>query len=122
MKLPKITAIDDTGVLRDAMMTINMYLRARQLARGLDADALFPEREDPDAARHLHAERRAERHPRRTARPRAMAAEPGWATSTCRKLDVEYHAPIHGDYVTNKQFLDSLIFMTQFVPGTKSTN
>jgi len=24
--------------------------------------------------------------------------------------------------VTNKQFLDSLIFMTQFVPGTKSTN
>ena len=31
-------------------------------------------------------------------------------------------APIHGDYVTNKQFLDSLIFMTQFVPGGKSTN
>jgi hypothetical protein len=39
-----------------------------------------------------------------------------------RKLDVEYHAPIHGDYVTNKQFLDSLIFMTQFLPGTKATN
>ena len=36
--------------------------------------------------------------------------------------DVEYHAPIHGDYVTNKQFLDSLIFMTQFLPGSKSTN
>src|SRR5258705_10571172 len=25
VKLPKITAIDDTGVLRDAMMTVNMY-------------------------------------------------------------------------------------------------
>jgi len=24
--------------------------------------------------------------------------------------------------VTNKQFLDSLIFMTQFLPGSKSTN
>ena len=27
VKLPKITAIDDTGVLRDAMMTVNMHIR-----------------------------------------------------------------------------------------------
>ena len=44
------------------------------------------------------------------------------ANIVLRKLDVEYHAPIHGDYVPNSQFLESLIFMTQFVPGRTSTN
>jgi hypothetical protein len=39
-----------------------------------------------------------------------------------RKLDVAWHAPIHGDYVPHSQFLDALVFMTQFVPPRSSTN
>jgi hypothetical protein len=39
-----------------------------------------------------------------------------------RKLDVAWHAPIHGDYVPHSQFLDALTFMTQFVPARSSTN
>jgi Metallo-beta-lactamase superfamily len=121
VKAPKITAIDDTGVLRDAMMTVNMY----HIRDNSHADSMLmlyfpngkivtqPDIYMPNDARNV------------------IAGEPlghaPWLQNLAgninlRKLDVEYHAPIHGDYVTNKQFLDSLIFMTQFLPGTKSTN
>jgi len=121
VKLPKITAIDDTGVLRDSMMTINMF----HIRDNSHADSMLmlyfpngkivtqPDIYMPNDARNV------------------IAGEPlghaPWLQNLAgninlRKLDVEYHAPIHGDYVTNKQFLDSLIFMTQYVPGTKSTN
>ena len=121
VKLPKITAIDDTGVLRDSMMTINMF----HIRDNSHADSMLmlyfpngkivtqPDIYMPNDARNV------------------IAGEPlghaPWLQNLAgninlRKLDVEYHAPIHGDYVTNKQFLDSLIFMTQFLPGTKSTN
>jgi len=120
-KLPKITAVDDTGVLRDSMMTINMF----HIRDNSHADSMLmlyfpngkivtqPDIYMPNDARNV------------------IAGEPlghaPWLQNLAgninlRKLDVEYHAPIHGDYVTNKQFLDSLIFMTQFLPGTKSTN
>jgi hypothetical protein len=120
-KLPKITAIDDTGVLRDSMMTINMF----HIRDNSHADSMLmlyfpngkivtqPDIYMPNDARNV------------------IAGEPlghaPWlqnlaANINLRKLDVEYHAPIHGDYVTNKQFLDSLIFMTQFLPESKSTN
>jgi hypothetical protein len=121
VKLPKITAIDDTGVLRDSMMTINMF----HIRDNSHADSMLmlyfpngkivtqPDIYMPNDARNV------------------IAGEPlghaPWLQNLAgninlRKLDVEYHAPIHGDYVTNKQFLDSLIFMTQFLPGSKSTN
>ena len=121
VKLPKITAIDDTGVLRDSMMTINMF----HIRDNSHADSMLmlyfpngkivtqPDIYMPNDARNI------------------IAGEPlghaPWLQNLAgninlRKLDVEYHAPIHGDYVTNKQFLDSLIFMTQFLPGSKSTN
>jgi hypothetical protein len=121
VKLPKITAIDDTGVLRDSMMTINMF----HIRDNSHADSMLmlyfpngkivtqPDIYMPNDARNV------------------IAGEPlghaPWLQNLAgninlRKLDVDYHAPIHGDYVTNKQFLDSLIFMTQFLPGTKSTN
>jgi hypothetical protein len=121
VKLPKITAIDDTGVLRDSMMTVNMF----HIRDNSHADSMLmlyfpngkvvtqPDIYMPNDARNV------------------IAGEPlghaPWLQNLAgninlRKLDVEYHAPIHGDYVTNKQFLDSLIFMTQYLPGTKATN
>jgi hypothetical protein len=121
VKLPKITAIDDTGVLRDSMMTINLF----HIRDNSHADSMLmlyfpngkvvtqPDIYMPNDARNV------------------IAGEPlghaPWLQNLAgninlRKLDVEYHAPIHGDYVTNKQFLDSLIFMTQYLPVTKSTN
>jgi glyoxylase-like metal-dependent hydrolase (beta-lactamase superfamily II) len=121
VKLPKITAIDDTGVLRDAMMTINMY----HVRDNSHADSMlmlyFPSGKvltQPDIYMPNDA---------RNVIPGEPLGHAPWLQNLAgninlRKLDVEYHAPIHGDYVTNKQFLDSLIFMTQFVPGTKSTN
>src|SRR5258705_1499971 len=121
VKLPKITAIDDTGVLRDSMMTINMY----HIRDNSHADSMlmlyFPSGKiltQPDIYMPNDARNAIEGEP--------LGHAP-WLQNLAgnialRKLDVEYHAPIHGDYVTNKQFLDSLIFMTQFVPGAKSTN
>src|SRR4051812_23305215 len=121
VKMPKITAIDDTGVLRDAMMTVNMY----HIRDNSHADSMlmlyFPSGKiltQPDIYMPNDARNVIEGEP--------LGHAP-WLQNLAgnialRKLDVEYHAPIHGDYVTNKQFLDSLIFMTQFVPGAKSTN
>ncbi len=121
VKLPKITAIDDTGVLRDAMMTVNMY----HIRDNSHADSMlmlyFPSGKiltQPDIYMPNDARNVIEGEP--------LGHAP-WLQNLAgninlRKLDVEYHAPIHGDYVTNRQFLDSLIFMTQFVPGGKSTN
>jgi glyoxylase-like metal-dependent hydrolase (beta-lactamase superfamily II) len=121
VKPPKITAIDDTGVLRDAMMTINMY----HVRDNSHADSMlmlyFPSGKiltQPDIYMPNDA---------RNVIPGEPLGHAPWLRNLAgninlRKLDVEYHAPIHGDYVTNKQFLDSLIFMTQFVPGAKSTN
>jgi len=121
VKLPKITAIDDTGVLRDSMMTINMF----HIRDNSHADSMlmlyFPNGKivtQPDIYMPNDA---------RNVIPGEPLGHAPWLQNLAgninlRKLDVEYHAPIHGDYVTNKQFLDSLIFMTQYLPGTKSTN
>jgi hypothetical protein len=121
VKLPKITAIDDTGVLRDAMMTVNLF----HIRDNSHADSMlmlyFPGGKiltQPDIYMPNDARNVIEGEP--------LGHAP-WLQNLAgnialRKLDVEYHAPIHGDYVTNKQFLDSLIFMTQFVPGAKATN
>jgi hypothetical protein len=121
VKLPKITAIDDTGVLRDSMMTVNMY----HIRDNSHADSMlmlyFPGGKiltQPDIYMPNDARNVIEGEP--------LGHAP-WLQNLAgninlRKLDVEYHAPIHGDYVTNRQFLDSLIFMTQFVPGGKATN
>jgi glyoxylase-like metal-dependent hydrolase (beta-lactamase superfamily II) len=121
VKLPKITAVDDTGVLRDAMMTVNMY----HVRDNSHADSMlmlyFPGGKiltQPDIYMPNDGRNVIDGEP--------LGHAP-WLQNLAgnialRKLDVEYHAPIHGDYVTNKQFLDSAIFMTQFVPGGKSTN
>jgi glyoxylase-like metal-dependent hydrolase (beta-lactamase superfamily II) len=121
VKLPKVTAIDDTGTLRDAMMTVNLY----HIRDNSHADSMlmlyFPNGKivtQPDIYMPNDA---------RNVIPGEPLGHAPWlqnlaANIALRKLDVEYHAPIHGDYVTNKQFLDSLIFMTQFVPGSKATN
>ena len=120
-KLPKITATDDTGVLKDNMMMVNMY----HIRDNTHADSMlmmyFPNGKiltQPDVYMPNDA---------RNIIDGAPLGHAPWlqnllANIALRKLDVDYHAPIHGDYVPNSQFLESVIFMTQFVPGKTSTN
>jgi hypothetical protein len=108
-------------VLRDAMMTVNLY----HIRDNSHADSMlmlyFPNGKiltQPDIYMPNDARNVIDGEPLGHAPWLQNLA----ANINLRKLDVEYHAPIHGDYVTNRQFLDSLIFMTQFVPGGKATN
>lgn len=115
-KLPKITAIGDTGVVKDSTMTINLY----HILDNSHADSMlmiyFPQgriltQADiymPRDARHI------------------IAGEPlghaPWnrnvmANIEYRKLQVDYHAPIHGDHVPQSKFVDDTITMTQYMPG-----
>jgi hypothetical protein len=34
-----------------------------------------------------------------------------------RKIQVDYHAPLHGDFVPWSKFVEDTIAMTQFLPG-----
>ena len=118
---PKITAIDDEGVLRDSTMTINLYhIRDNSHADSMlmlyfpngkvltQADIYMPndKRNIIQGEPHGHA----------------PWLQNFMANITLRKLDVSWHAPIHGEYVPHSQFLDALVSMTQFVPPRTSTN
>ena len=121
VKLPTITAIDDEGVIRDGVMTINLY----HIRDNTHADSMlmlyFPNGKiltQPDI--YMPNDKR-----------NVIEGEPlghaPWLQNlmgniTLRRLDVEYHAPIHGDYVPHSHFLEALTFMTQFVPGRGATN
>ena len=101
VKLPKITAIDDTGVLRDAMMTVNMY----HIRDNTHADSMlmlyFPSGKiltQPDIYMPNDARNIIEGEPL----GHAPWLQNLMGNITLRKLDVEYHAPIHGDYVTQQ--------------------
>ena len=74
-RLPKITPIDDEGVLRDSTDDHQPVPHPGQHPRGLDGDGVLPQREGADATRHLHAERQAQHHRRRALRSCALAAE-----------------------------------------------
>jgi glyoxylase-like metal-dependent hydrolase (beta-lactamase superfamily II) len=120
-RLPKITAIDDEGVLRDSTMTVNLY----HIRDNTHADSMlmvyFPNGKVlTQADIYMPNDRR-----------NVIEGEPyghaPWlqnfmANIMLRKLDVSSHAPIHGEYVPHSQFLDALVFMTQFVPPRSSTN
>ena len=120
-RLPKITAIDDEGVLRDSTMTINLY----HIRDNTHADSMvmvyFPNGKvltQPDIYMPNDKRNIIEGEPY----GHAPWLQNFMANITLRKLDVAWHAPIHGDYVPHSQFLDALLFMTQFVPPKTSTN
>ncbi len=115
-KLPKITAIGDTGVVKDSSMTINLY----HILDNSHADSMlmiyFPQGQIltqadiymPRDARHII--------------PGEPLGHAPWnrnvmANLVYRKLQVGYHAPIHGDYVPQSKFVEDTITMTQYMPG-----
>ena len=115
-KMPKITAIGDSGVVKDSSMTVNLY----HLLDNTHADSnlliYFPASKVltqvdvymPNDARHI------------------VAGEPlghaPWNRNVMenikfRKIQVDTHAPLHGDVVPWSKFVEDTIAMTQFLPG-----
>jgi hypothetical protein len=115
-KMPKITAIGDSGVVKDSSMTVNLYhLRDNTHA---DSNLLiyFPASKVltqvdvymPNDARHI------------------IDGEPlghaPWNRNVMeniklRKIQVDTHAPLHGDVVPWSKFVEDTIAMTQYLPG-----
>ena len=121
VRLPTITAIDDDGVMRDALMTIGLY----HIRDNTHADSMlmlyFPNGKiltQPDIYMPNDKRNIIEGEPL----GHAPWLQNLMGNITLRRLDVENHAPIHGDYVPHTHFLDALTFMTQFVPGRGATN
>jgi len=119
-KAPKITAIDDTGVVKDSAMTLNLYHLLdnshadSQLVLYFPRERIFTQADDymPNDARNLV--------------PGEPLGHAPWnlnvlANIQLRKLQVDYMAPIHGEYVPYSQFLENTILMTQYLPGDRST-
>jgi glyoxylase-like metal-dependent hydrolase (beta-lactamase superfamily II) len=117
----KITAIGDTGAVRDDTMRLDLY----HILDNSHADSMlmiyFPQgriltQADiymPRDARHI------------------IAGEPlghaPWnrnvmANIEHRKLQVDHHAPIHGDVVPWSKFVEDTITMTQYMPGEEPKN
>jgi glyoxylase-like metal-dependent hydrolase (beta-lactamase superfamily II) len=120
-RLPKITPIDDEGVLRDSTMTVNLY----HIRDNSHADSMvmvyFPNGKvltQPDIYMPNDKRNIIDGEPY----GHAPWLQNFMANIMLRKLDVAWHAPIHGDYVPHSQFLDAFVFMTQFVPPRSSTN
>lgn len=121
VKLPTITAIDDAAVARDGVMTINLY----HIRDNTHADSMlmlyFPNGKiltQPDIYMPNDKRNIIEGEPL----GHAPWLQNLMGNITLRQLDVEFHAPIHGDYVPHSHFLEALTFMTQFVPGRGATN
>ena len=121
VKPVKVIAIDDEGVVKDNAMTINLY----HILDNTHADSMvmiyFP------AGRILtEADVYMPNDDRNIIEGEPLGHAP-WlqnllANITLRKLQVDHIAPIHGEYVPYSQFLESVITMTQFVPGRAPTN
>lgn len=110
-KPPTITAIDDEGVIKDGTMTINLY----HLLENSHADSqliiYFPQARilsevddySPGDARYII--------------PGEPLGHAPWnqnllANINYRKLQVDYIAALHGEYVPYSQFLENAITMT----------
>jgi hypothetical protein len=115
-KMPKITAIGDSGVVKDASMTVNLY----HLLDNTHADSnlliYFPASRIltqvdvymPNDARHII--------------PGEPLGHAPWNRNVMenirfRKIQVDTHAPLHGDVGPQSKFVEDTIAMTQFLPG-----
>jgi glyoxylase-like metal-dependent hydrolase (beta-lactamase superfamily II) len=112
----KMTTVGDTGVVKDGTMTVNLYHLLDNTHSDSNLLIYFPQgriltQADvymPRDARHI------------------IAGEPlghaPWnrnvlANIQYRKIQVDYHAPLHGDYVPHSKFLLDTMTMTQYQPG-----
>jgi hypothetical protein len=116
-KMPKITAIGDAGVVKDSSMTVNLYHILDNTHADSNLFIYFPASKIltqvdvymPNDARHI-----------------IPGSEPlghaPWNRNVMenikfRKLQVDTHAPLHGDVVPWSKFVEDTIAMTQFLPG-----
>jgi hypothetical protein len=115
-KMPKITAIGDSGIVRDSSMTVNLYHLLDNTHADTNLLIYFPASKIltqvdvymPNDARHI------------------IEGEPlghaPWNRNVMenikhRKIQVETHAPLHGDVVPHSKFIEDTIAMTQYLPG-----
>ena len=115
-KMPKITAIADSGVVKDSSMTVNLYHLLDNTHADTNLLIYFPASKIltqvdvymPNDARHI------------------IEGEPlghaPWNRNVMenikhRKIQVDTHAPLHGDVVPWSKFVEDTIAMTQFLPG-----
>jgi hypothetical protein len=113
---PKITAIGDSGVVKDSSMTVNLYHLLDNTHADTNLLIYFPASKIltqvdvymPNDARHI------------------IEGEPlghaPWNRNVMenikhRKIQVDTHAPLHGDVVPWSKFVEDTIAMTQFLPG-----
>jgi len=115
-KMPKITAIGDSGVVKDNSMTVNLYHLLDNTHADSNVLIYFPASKVltqvdvymPNDARHIV--------------PGEPLGHAPWNRNVMenlkfRKLQVETHAPLHGDVVPWSKFVEDTIAMTQFLPG-----
>jgi glyoxylase-like metal-dependent hydrolase (beta-lactamase superfamily II) len=117
----KITAVDDEGVVKDGTMTINLY----HILDNSHSDSMLM-LYFPNGRIVTQSDVYMPNDKRNIIEGEPLGHAP-WlrnflANINFRKLQIDYHAPIHGDYVPHSQFLESVITMTQFVAGRGSTN
>ena len=115
-KMPKITAIGDSGAVKDSSMTVNLYHLLDNTHADTNLLIYFPASKIltqvdvymPNDARHI------------------IEGEPlghaPWNRNVMenikhRKIQVDTHAPLHGDVVPWSKFVEDTIAMTQFLPG-----
>jgi hypothetical protein len=114
----KITAVGDTGAVKDSSMTVNLY----HILDNTHADSMlmlyFPQGRIlteadiymPNDARNII--------------PGEPLGHAPWHQNlmgniTLRKLQVDWMAPIHGEYTPFSLFVENTIAMTQYLPGTE---
>jgi hypothetical protein len=115
-KMPKITPIGDFGVVKDSSMTINLYHLLDNTHADSNVLIYFPASKIltqvdvymPNDARHIV--------------PGEPLGHAPWNRNVMenikfRKLQVDTHAPLHGDVVPWSKFVEDTIAMTQFLPG-----
>jgi glyoxylase-like metal-dependent hydrolase (beta-lactamase superfamily II) len=114
----KVTSIGDTGVVKDSTMTVNLY----HILDNTHADSMlmlyFPQGRIlteadiymPNDARNII--------------PGEPLGHAPWNQNlmgniNLRKLQVDWMAPIHGEYTPFSLFAENTIAMTQYLPGTE---
>jgi hypothetical protein len=115
-KMPKITAIGDSGVVKDNSMTVNLYHLLDNTHADSNVLIYFPASKVltqvdvymPNDARHIV--------------PGEPLGHAPWNRNVMenikfRKIQVDTHAPLHGDVVPWSKFVEDTIAMTQFLPG-----
>ena len=115
-KMPKITAIGDSGVIKDSTMTVNLYHLLDNTHADTNLLIYFPASKIltqvdvymPNDARHI-----IEGEPLGHAPWNRNVME----NIKYRKIQVDTHAPLHGDVVPWSKFVEDTIAMTQFLPG-----